>query len=131
MFSSLIGNFESRKYQHFDSLIRSEDLAAVLLATIALRDNKASAHHQNSIISFSGFAKLDQLLNICKQRALEGLNMLLDYTLQNNEAVMSASPIVTKMIQTMPHIIHSARAFATDPNLDALLIDEYYSELIV
>ena len=31
----------------------------------------------------------------------------------------------------MPHLIHSARCFATDPNLENLLDDEVYSELIV
>lgn len=31
----------------------------------------------------------------------------------------------------MPHLIMSARAFGTDPNLENLLDDEIYSELIV
>jgi len=66
MFARMIGVFESRKFSNFDVLIRSEDLASVLLAIIALTANKASAQHQNSIISFSGLAKLDQQLNLCK-----------------------------------------------------------------
>ena len=59
MFANLIGVFESRKYANFDALIRSEDLASVLLAIIALTENKASAQHHNSIISFSGLEKVD------------------------------------------------------------------------
>ena len=57
--------------------------------------------------------------------------MLLEFTLQNNESVVSSSPIVNKMIQCMPHLIMSARAFATDPQLESHLDDENYSELIV
>ena len=68
---------------------------------------------------------------MCKQRTLECLNMLLEFTLQNNESVVSSSPIVNKTIVCMPHLIMSARAFATDPQLESHLDDENYSELIV
>ena len=39
MFSRLIERFESRNYDNFDVLIRSDDLASVLLALIALHAN--------------------------------------------------------------------------------------------
>ena len=57
--------------------------------------------------------------------------MLLDYTLQHSEAVQTASPIVNKTLGFTTNLIHSAKCFATDSNLEALLDDEYYSELIV
>jgi len=60
MFTRMVEMFESRKYANFDVLIRSEDLASVLLALIALTANKPSVQHQNSIISFSGLHKLDE-----------------------------------------------------------------------
>ena len=60
MFSRMIEVFESRNFDNFDTLIRSEDLASVLVAIIALTANQGSAQHQNSIISFSGLQKLDQ-----------------------------------------------------------------------
>ena len=66
MFQSLISTFENKKYSNFDVLIRSEDLASVFLQIIALTSNKTSALHQNSVISFSGIAKLDQKLNNVK-----------------------------------------------------------------
>ena len=39
MFSRMIEVFESRNYDNFDVLIRSEDLASVLVAIIALTAN--------------------------------------------------------------------------------------------
>jgi len=57
--------------------------------------------------------------------------MLIDYALQHNEGVQAQSPIVNKTIACTPHLIMSARCFATDPNLEDLLDEEVYSELIV
>lgn len=57
--------------------------------------------------------------------------MLLDYTLQHTESVQMASPIVNKTLGFTTNLIHSAKCFATDPNLEELLDDEHYSELIV
>lgn len=59
MFERLIEKFESRNYDHFDVLIRSDDLASVLVALVALNANQNNATHMNSIISFSGLQKLD------------------------------------------------------------------------
>lgn len=59
MFTRLIERFESRQYSNFDILIRSESLASVFVALIALTANQNSARHQQSIISFSGLQKLD------------------------------------------------------------------------
>jgi len=87
MFTRLIERFESKQYENFDVMIRSEDLASVQLALIALTANKNSAHHYASIISFSGLQKLDQMLNQIKNKVLESVNMLLEYALQMNESV--------------------------------------------
>jgi len=59
MFYRIIERFESRNYDHFDALIRSEDLASVCIALLALTANQASPLHQASLISFSGLQKLD------------------------------------------------------------------------
>ena len=57
--------------------------------------------------------------------------MLLEYTLQLKEEVQNASPMVNKAHAMMQHLIHSAKVFATDPQLEAYLDDEHYSNLIV
>ena len=57
--------------------------------------------------------------------------MLLDHTLQHKEEVQNASPMVNKAHAMMQHLIHSAKVFATDPQLEAYLDDEHYSDLIV
>jgi len=47
------------------------------------------------------------------------------------EGIQTSSPIVTKSIVMIPHIILSAHLIATDPMLDTYLEDDQYSELIV
>jgi len=47
------------------------------------------------------------------------------------EGVQTSSPIVSKSIAMIPHMILSARLIATDPMLDTYLEDEQYSELMV
>ena len=54
MYGRIIERFESRSYDNFDVLIRSDDLASVFVYIIALTANQNNASHQQSIISFSG-----------------------------------------------------------------------------
>ena len=62
---------------------------------------------------------------------LETANMLLEYGLSLNDATVECLPIATKFIAITPHAIDSARAFCTDPDLEALLEDDILSELLV
>ena len=57
--------------------------------------------------------------------------MLLEYGLSLNDATVECLPIATKFIAITPHAIDSARAFCTDPDLEALLEDDILSELLV
>ena len=59
MFARLIERLESRNYDNFDVLIRSDDLVSTLVALIALTANQNNPTHTNSVISFSGLQKLD------------------------------------------------------------------------
>lgn len=45
MFQRLIERFESRQFSNFDTIIRSEALASVFVALIALTANQNSARH--------------------------------------------------------------------------------------
>ena len=46
MYARIIERFESRQYDNFDILIRSDDLASVFVYIIALTANQNSAKHQ-------------------------------------------------------------------------------------
>ena len=46
MYARIIERFESRSYDNFDVLIRSDDLASVFVYIIALTANQNSAKHQ-------------------------------------------------------------------------------------
>ena len=46
MYSRVIERFESRSYDNFDVLIRSDDLASVFVYLIALTANQNNASHQ-------------------------------------------------------------------------------------
>lgn len=131
MFKALIERFESKNYAHFNVLMRSEDLARVFIELLALTANQGSARYHNSLISFSGLQKLDQILNQTKTNVLEAYNMVIEYALQMNENVQMTSPIVTKCIAIAPNLIISARTIATDPDLESYLEDETYSEMVV
>lgn len=70
-------------------------------------------------------------MNQIKIKVIESYNILAEYAFQLNEGVQLSSPIVTKLIAVIPHIIVSTRLFCTDPGLDTYLEDEHYSELVV
>ena len=131
MFKRIIERFESSNYKNFNVIIRSDDLATVMTNLLALTVNQNSALHATSIVSFSGLQKLDQLLNQIKIRVIESQNMLLEYTLQLNEAQQTSSPILTKAIAIAPHMVNSACLLCSDPRLEEYLDDEDYPELIV
>ena len=46
MYTRIIERFESRSYDNFDVLIRSDDLASVFVYLIALTANQNNASHQ-------------------------------------------------------------------------------------
>ena len=46
MYGRIIERFESRSYDNFDVLIRSDDLASVFVYIIALTANQNNASHQ-------------------------------------------------------------------------------------
>ena len=48
-----------------------------------------------------------------------------------HEKTQAVSPIVTKSLASVHHMIISACLLATDPNLETLLEDDQYSDLIV
>ena len=78
--------------------MRSEDLARVFIELLALTANQASHRYSNSLLSFSGLHKLDQILNQTKIKVLESYNMVIEYALQMSENLQMTSPIVTKCI---------------------------------
>ena len=131
MFNRLIERFESNKYANYDVLIRSDDLATVFIAVLALTSNEGNARHASSMISFTGLEKIDHLLNKTKNRVLEASNLLLEYGLSLNDATVQCLPIATQFVAILPHLIDSARLICIDPSLEEYLEDEILSELVV
>jgi hypothetical protein len=71
------------------------------------------------VISFSGFAKLDSILNQTKMKVFSSLSILLKYIfveMMVEEAAMS--PIASKMALLLPHLIESGKLFSIDPQIN-------------
>ena len=133
MTSSMLEHYqEQNNHGFFNIFVRSEALTAVFTSLIALHANHDNINHQVSIISFSGFQKLDSLLNQTKVKVISCIVILLKYIFVDmivEEANMA--PLTTKLVVLLPHLIESARLFAIDPRLNQMLQNEDYSELMV
>lgn len=85
-----------------------------------------------SLISFSGFAKLDSILNQTKMKVFGCLSFMLKYIfveMMVEETLLA--PIACKMVLLLPHLIESGKLFAIDPQLNQMMQDENYSDLMV
>lgn len=85
-----------------------------------------------TLISVTGIARLDNLLNKIKYRCHEYLNYVYRYLFEKvHVSVKVASPFLGKGIQFCPYLINSLLAFSTRPDFDQLVDDETYSDLII
>lgn len=85
-----------------------------------------------SLISFSGFAKIDSILNQTKMKVFGCLSFMLKYIfveMMVEETLLA--PIACKMVLLLPHLIESGKLFAIDPQLNQMMQDENYSDLMV
>jgi hypothetical protein len=130
---SLCESYQDEKSYEFSNILaKSDTLASVFTALIALNANHNNPKHANSIISFSGLGKLDLILNETKTKVFSSISKLLSYItddMSNEEAQMA--PLTSKLLVLLPHLIDSAAMFAVDPNLNSMLLEESNSELIV
>ena len=80
----------------------------------------------------TGLEKLDNLINKTKFRALEFLNSLLRYLFEKvANTVKEKSPFLQRCIQFCPYLCNSLLAFASLANVELLVLEEHYSELVV
>jgi hypothetical protein len=123
---------DEKSFSFTNVLAKSDTLASVFTALIALNANHNNVRHANSVISFSGLGKLDLILNETKTKVLKSISMLLNFIfmdMSNEEAQMA--PMISKLILLLPHLIDSIALFAMEPNLNNLLLQESNSELVV
>jgi hypothetical protein len=95
-------------------------MTSIFTALIALHANHENMNGQSgSVISFSGFTKLDKILNQIKMKVFSAISVLMTYIFTEmlvEDAAMT--PLSTKMVILLPHLIESAKLFATDRNLN-------------
>lgn len=80
---------DEKSFSFTNVLAKSDTLASVFTALIALNANHNNVRHVNSVISFSGLGKLDLILNETKTKVLKSMSMLLNFIfmdMSNEEA---------------------------------------------
>lgn len=124
---------DEKSYTFTTSFARSESTAAVITALIALNANHNNlSGHAQSVISFSGLGKLDLLLNQTKTKVFKCVSLLLSHIFEEmSQEEANNSPMSSKLMVLLPHLIQSLALFATDKNLNELIQDETNSELLV
>lgn len=84
------------------------------------------------MISCTGLQKLDNLLNKVKIKALEFLNQIFRYLFEQVKSkVKESSPFLTRAIQFCPFLIASLISVTSRSDIDELILDENYSDIIV
>lgn len=85
----------------------------------------------SSFVSLSGIEKLDQLLNKIKIKTLECFNSIFRYILDEvpNQTKLE-SPFLAKGKQLCPYFINTLVYMADRPDLEELLLDEYYHDIL-
>lgn len=121
MHDTLLEHYQNENnHGFFNIFVRSDSMASIFTSLIALHANHENVGGQaTSVISFSGFVKLDKILNQLKMKVFSSITIMLKYIFTEmlvEEAAMA--PLSTRMLMLLPHLIESAKLFATDSNLN-------------
>ena len=116
IFERLTERFESKSYEKYNFLSRSDALSGSMCAILGMTANQYSAntYQAQSIISMTNLAKLDQAINSIKTKILTSYDLILSYCFDQQESVQSNLPFIFKSIGFMPHLLSSLGLFATD-----------------
>ena len=74
---------DENSFEFMNVLAKSDTLASVFTALVALNANHNNPHHATSIISFSGLGKLDHILNETKTKVFKSIAFLLKYVFED------------------------------------------------
>jgi len=133
MHSNLLERWESKKYFGFNLLAQSaayaNTLAKILSIFVPLGDQ---SQEQSHLISLTGLQKLDNLLNKIKYRSLEILNHLFRYLFEKvHNSVKVQSPFLQRAIQFCPFLIKNLLIITGRADIEVLVLDEAYSDVLV
>lgn len=109
----------------------ANSLAKILSISFPI-NGQAQIHSSATLISVTGIAKLDSIINKVKHRAHEYLNYVYRYLFEKVHASVKAqSPFLAKGIQFCPYLINSIMHFSTRPDFDEVTDNDTFSELII
>lgn len=88
--------------------------------------------HTQSIISFTGLQKLDQMINQIKTDNIICLNRILQFVYQKVSAAQRKSvPFIPKMVQFAQPLVQSLVLVTKKAELEALCEEEIYADIII
>lgn len=114
MHERILERLETQDYFGYDLFARSNAYSTIIIQVLGLSITDSA--EAQSILSMSGFQKLDQQLNLIKTKAMEVLIHILEYVFNSlNADERGVVPFVRKMEGVAPLLIKTAYTFATHP----------------
>lgn len=128
---NILERFESKKYYGFDLFAQSPKYATVLTQIVGILVT-TSQQNVGCIISISGLEKLDQQLNQIKLRSLQSVNVIFKYIFNEIPSEQkNTSEFPKKGVQIYPFIVSTLLYISQREDLESILQDETYQDLIV
>lgn len=129
--TSIMERWESKKYFGFSAMMQSAHYSTTLAKILSLSMPIQGAE-TTGLFSCTGLQKLDNLVNRVKSQALEFLNQVLRYIFEKvTSKVKVTSPFLPRCIQFCPYLIKSLLSLTARPDIETIVQDEVYSEIIV
>jgi hypothetical protein len=103
----ILERYQQKKYFGFSNFIQNEQYSNTLNLLLAIQVPVLN-QPVNSILSFTGFPKLDNILNLLKCKTLEILNYIYRYLFENiPQAAKKTSPFLPKSLTVCEILIQS------------------------
>ena len=138
MYEVLLDRFRVKDYSNYDQFAFSPDMAAIIQDIIMLTSEVPAPGQQapatTSIIWHTGFAKLDEVINKIKIKAMAIMNMIVDYLAVSNLPIpMNQSPFFILANIIAPYFILSLFRICGHPRekLEEILEDKTQEDLVV
>lgn len=117
---NILERYQAKKYFGYSNFIQNDNYSNTLNLLLAIQ-----VPHQNqqvnSILSFTGFPKLDNLINMLKYKTLENLNFIYKYLFESiPQNVKKASPFLPKSLTVCEILIQSLVVITQRDDFDTI-----------
>lgn len=123
--------WESKKYFGYATMMMSTHYSTTLAKILSVSVPMPGVE-STGLFSSTGLQKLDNLVNKVKSQALEFLNQIIRYMFEKvTNKIKVTSPFLPRCIQFCPYLVQSLLSITARPDINTIIQDEDYSEIIV